>query len=253
MKTYAVVAILFVCGLVIPPHSHAEAMTVEIINVYHRPAAEIAPVVEPTLVPGGSISAYESKLIVKTTSQNLLEVKKLVKSLDTPTQQLMIQVRQGAVSKAGQTELIGPLPIIHSSDSDKSETLQNIKVLNGSRAMIHIGTLFPTISYYYTTNGFVGQGTTYRENTTGFFVRPQMVGNKVRLQLSTTQKSPGRHLGMIGTEQIQSTVTAPLGQWVAIGGTSKNSRYKGYFIFFGTKAYREIDTAIFVKVERVKT
>ena len=71
----------------------------DIINLQNRTAEEVIPLVEPFLIPEASITARDYKLIIKSTPENLEEIRKLVAELDTQLRQLVITVSIGQREK----------------------------------------------------------------------------------------------------------------------------------------------------------
>lgn len=74
--------------------------TVEVIPLYYRTAEEVIPVLQPMLVPGGTLSGFRGQLIVRTTPENLAEIKRILAALDQAPRQLLITVRQDADASA---------------------------------------------------------------------------------------------------------------------------------------------------------
>jgi hypothetical protein len=62
----------------------AEAMLLEDIELQHKPAGDIIPLIEPLLPENAVISGEGYKIILKTTAENLPQVKQLIAELDTP-------------------------------------------------------------------------------------------------------------------------------------------------------------------------
>ncbi|MDH3287834.1 MAG: hypothetical protein OEP48_08955 [Betaproteobacteria bacterium] len=73
----------------------ARAQTVlEVIPLHHRTAEEVIPVLQPLLVPEGTLSGFRGQLIVRTTPANLEEIKRILARLDRAPRQLLITVQQ---------------------------------------------------------------------------------------------------------------------------------------------------------------
>jgi hypothetical protein len=69
---------------------------VEVIPLHYRTADEVIPILEPMLERGGTLSGFRGQLIVRTTPENLGEIKRILASVDTAPRQLLITVRQDA-------------------------------------------------------------------------------------------------------------------------------------------------------------
>ncbi|MGP1676919.1 MAG: secretin N-terminal domain-containing protein, partial [Burkholderiales bacterium] len=80
----------------------AVAAELEVITLKYRSAEQVIPVIRPLLAPGGSVSGMQNQLILRTTSANLKDLKKVLASLDTLPRRLMISVRQDAQAANAQ-------------------------------------------------------------------------------------------------------------------------------------------------------
>ncbi len=84
-----------------------EALVTELIPVNYAMAKEISPQVKAVIGKGGNVNVDDrtNTLIVKDIPQNIVEVKKLVKSLDTKTPQVLIEARILEASVSFQRDL----------------------------------------------------------------------------------------------------------------------------------------------------
>jgi len=73
---------------------------VEVIPLHYRTAEEVIPILQPMLDPGGTLSGFRGQLIVRTTPENLVEIKRILASVDAAPRQLQITVRQDADGRA---------------------------------------------------------------------------------------------------------------------------------------------------------
>ncbi|MEX0951171.1 MAG: secretin N-terminal domain-containing protein [Gammaproteobacteria bacterium] len=69
-------------------------MQLEVIPLQHQLLQDVLPTLEPMVAPGGSITGMNDQLIIRSTPQNIAEIKQILNSLDRAPQQLMISVRQ---------------------------------------------------------------------------------------------------------------------------------------------------------------
>ena len=68
----------------------------EVIPLHYRMAEEIIPILQPMLAREGTLSGYKGQLIVRTSPENLAEIKRILASVDNAPRQLLITVRQDA-------------------------------------------------------------------------------------------------------------------------------------------------------------
>jgi len=69
---------------------------VEVIPLHYRTAEEVIPILQPMLDREGTLSGFRGQLIVRTTPENLVEIKRILASVDAAPRQLQITVRQDA-------------------------------------------------------------------------------------------------------------------------------------------------------------
>ena len=90
LVNFVVILLLLTGGFAF--QAQAETMLLEDIELQHKPAGDIIPLIEPLLPENAVITGEGYKIILKTTAENLPQVKQLIAELDTPRQQLQIAV-----------------------------------------------------------------------------------------------------------------------------------------------------------------
>lgn len=78
---------------------------VEVMPLRYRTAQEVIPIIQPMLIREGSVSGFQGQLIVRTTSANLEEIKRILASIDTAPRQLLITVRQDADTDRSRSQV----------------------------------------------------------------------------------------------------------------------------------------------------
>lgn len=76
----------------------AQVLDLDIIELKHRTAEEIIPIIQPFLIPEAAVTARDYKLIVKSTPENLEEIRKIIQEVDAGLRQLKITVSIGSYS-----------------------------------------------------------------------------------------------------------------------------------------------------------
>src|SRR5215470_16921007 len=74
----------------------AQQTVLEVIQLKYRRVDEVIPVLQPLVAPQGSVSGLNNQLIVRTTPQNLEEIKRILATIDAQPRRLMVSVRQDA-------------------------------------------------------------------------------------------------------------------------------------------------------------
>lgn len=250
-------ALLKLAALLAAP-TLVQAQSLSIIDLRHRPAEEVLPIISPLLVPGGSASGSGWQLFVRTTPANLAEIRQVLARIDTPPRQLLISVRQGADSSRVQGWVSGGVSVNSQGqisggvNARQGESLsvrggeQTLRVLEGRPARIELATALPFRFQVWTPAGagwVATEATTYLDAVRGFSVIPQVSGDQVTLEIRPSDEAwqgSGRREGM----RLATTVSGPLGQWIALGEANEASARNG--------SSRQASRSVWVRVEEVQ-
>ncbi len=287
MKRFVATAGL--CGVLLLAPLAAIGQTVtEVIPLQHRSSDEIIPVLQPLLDKQGAISGMQGQLIVRTTPANLQEIKRLLAEIDTAPRRLIITVKQdvdrateqrlraisgssgaagarvtiaGSEGNSGQTAETGrqqgggqKARVLSSRSLESDRNTQHVQVLEGSRAFIRSGQSLPQPArgLIYSPQGDVRviENTQMRDAVTGFSVLPRVHGDQVTLEVSPQRDKPSMQMpGAIDIQQMTTTVSGRLGEWIELGGVGQGQAEQA-----GATAARSIKTAgqqrkVMIKVE----
>jgi len=254
------IAIASVIGLLILPSIVAGDQTIiEVIPLKHRTTDEIIPLIHPFLDKQGALSGMRGRLIIRTTPDNLQEIKQLLNEIDTAPRRLIITVKQdvgraaarqllrlsGNVSKKekrvkthGRTSNRGliidhgygddnlTVQVLNYQELESDKNTQRLQVLDGSHAFIYIGKSLPIPLHniIHTPQGTrVIESVQYRDATTGFTVVPRVNGKRVTLEINSQRNTPNRQLpGSINIQHIITSVSGRLGEWIDLGDLVQN-------------------------------
>lgn len=251
----------------------AIAQSLETIELENRTAEELIPVLQPLLEPGGALSGQGYTLFVRTSAANFAQIRAAVQRLDRKPRQLLISVRRGSAEqfereRIGGSGTIGsergsvsanepPRTRSGATISGSSSSLRtagagvsSVSVLEGSSAFIASGTSVPIVT---TMAGGVGRhrwgaaSTQYRELTNGFLVTPRVSGETVVLDIE--QRAEGMRDGKVRTQQLATQVSAPIGEWVRLGGVESESDTTESGILTHRHSTASDSQSIWIKVE----
>lgn len=229
------------------------ADTLRIIELKHRPALEVVPLVRPLLSPADAVSATDYRLIVRAPAATIAEIERVVRELDVARRQLTISVRQveagtrdrsthgvegevdigdrgrvrlPKVMRGHETVIIGDPNGVQYRGGERrttgrSEQTQQLRVQDGASAYLRMGQSIPQVQRVLALsgNGAVAYDTVVmRDATTGFDVRPQVRGDRVQLDIvpRVARLSDPRR-GIVDFREAATTITVKLGEWVDIG------------------------------------
>jgi len=190
--------------------------SIEVIPLRHRTAEQVLPVLRPLLAPGGALTGQSNQLIVRTTPDNLAQIRSVLDAIDQPARRLMILVRFDGAEAVSRSALQGEVRVsnrgsavsagVAQSDASSGERVdQRVQVLEGGQA---------TIS--------TGEARRYSEAATGFVVSPRVSGGSVFLDIYAQQEAFAQR-GAIRGQQVSSTVSGRLGEWIELGGAGASS------------------------------
>jgi len=260
----------------------------EIIPLKHRTVEQVLPIIQPFVEKQGAINGMNNQLIIRATPANLSQIKEILNQIDTVQRKLLITVRQsaqrdmegheGGISGrfgignnarviVGSTESRngGSVEVGRGGDvararlnsterRDDSANTQQLQVLEGGQAFIRMGTSVPVPERTVVRNGqrvTVIEGTTYRDVTSGFYVRPRIQGNRVTLEISPQHNTVDAQ-GHINIQQAQTEVSGRLGEWMEVGGINQERSSSESGIAYSTNETGQDQRRILLKVEELK-
>ena len=212
---HKIIVIINIIGLfLVPSVVVADQTILEVIHLKHRTTNEIIPLIDPFLDEQGALSGMQGKLIIRTTPENLREIKQLLNEIDNAPRRLVITVKQdvdsttarsllklsGGIGKGGtQVKIAGrtsnrglisknslKVRALNNQSLKRDNNTQRIQMLDGGHALIHIGKSLP-IPLRNTINTPQGtrviESTEFRDATIGFIVAPSVSGNNVTLKV----------------------------------------------------------------------
>jgi len=247
-----IVTALLVALTVLLAPAGVSAEEVRIIQLKHRPAGEIIPLIRPLLGPEDALSGTDYRLIVRTSDRNLKDIERLLAQLDVAQRQLRITVEQRVADDRDTTShsvegevKIGDKARIklpeNSSDNrglvvqkdklrfrtgqrtttGRNEATQTVMTLDGQRASIRIGQSVPHVKQILALGRrqiLIAQGIELQDVTTGFDVLPRVHGDRVRMEITprlSTLRDPAT--GLADFQELSTTVEVRLGEWIDLG------------------------------------
>jgi len=237
----------------------AQADPISTIQLRHRPAVEVIPIVEPMLGADDAISGQGFKIFLRSSPETLARVRNMVDVLDTPAKILQVSVFQGSDRDLGELGISANIQVergdasvdignerdkndeaggsitysttsgsasinsISTQKSLKDNPIHQVRVTEGTEAYIETGERIP---YFYGAawkgrRGVAG-AIEYKDALTGFYVLPRIRGDNVTLEVSPFKSSQSNTGGdNIDTQSASTTITGRVGEWLLIGGVTE--------------------------------
>jgi len=242
----------------------------QVIELKSKTADEVLPVLLPLVEPGGTLTGMNNQLFLRTSPRNREDIKRALAAIDKPARRLIIHVAndrqrmnvQREAEAIGQVVLGGNSRVevegrVWDTQSQREErATQRVQTVEGGRAFIQVGRSLPVPMRQLVVGpggAIVNEGVVYRDIGSGFYATPRL--NRDRVTLDITQQAEqlerGRP-GSIATQQLATTVSGRLGEWIELGGTGQqagNQRDGSFSV--GTGQTRD-QRSIWLRVEEVE-
>jgi len=241
--------------------AYAQQTVLEVIPLRYRAAAELIPVIQPLLAPGGSVSGFQGQLVVRTTPANLDEIKRILAGLDTAPRQLLITVRQDAdrARSGSAAEVSGSLGGDHARATipgSRDSRGGNVVLREGDdHVRLHVleGSGSQGDRSAQSVRVLEGREAFLREAAGGIYVRPRVAGDRVTVDVSAQRESlSGQPQRGINVQGVVTTVSGRLGEWIEIGGISQDAGGSQSVLLGRTTTASRDSRRVLIKVEEVR-
>ena len=284
VRIFALICVLSMLVAGLP--ARAQQTVLEVIPLKYRTVDQVIPVLQPLMAPQGTITGLNNQLVLRTTPENLAQLKQVLATLDATPRQLVVSVRQdsdldrsrsgaqvsgqvgvgdhASVSVPGRPTPPGATVSVdgvnakaYSGDARQTDRVaQQVRVLEGSRAFIRTGQSVPVRNRQVidTPNGRrVVETTGFSEASSGFYVLPRLAGDRVTLQIFTANDSVrSSATGATNIQQVQTVVSARLGEWVEIGGIGQQGTSEDSQVLGRSTNARSSQRGVMLKVDEVR-
>ncbi len=285
LPTAATLAVALFCATV----AHSDELTLEIVQLEHTLANDVLPLVQPLIAPGGTLTGMHDRLVIKTTPENLIEIKNVLAAFDRAPKTLRITVKQehsqnsriqeDAVSgrfSAGNVSARLADPGTHdgasvgirdrhgdavryralnTQTSDDRRVSHFVTTLEGRSALIQTGQSmpYPHSSAIYDAYGVtVREGIDYRDVSSGFYVTPRTHGQQVTLEIAPQlERADPKDRGVINTRYSSTTISGRLGEWISLGGANEADSGNDSALLARTRRHGTDVYGIWVKVDEM--
>lgn len=222
------------------------AQSLEVIELKHRRAEDVIPVLQPLIEQGGALSGSDYTLFVRTSAANLAQVRSALKQIDREPRQFLVSVRRSAdadvqresasvsgtvqssrvTGRVNETRGRSGVTVRGTQGDTQTSTgaLSSVSVLEGSSAFIATGTSVPIVTALIAGGGrrpWAGTSTQYRDLSSGFLVTPRVSGAGVVLDIE--QRDERLHNGTIQNQNLTTQISATVGEWIRLGGIDETS------------------------------
>jgi type II secretory pathway component GspD/PulD (secretin) len=249
------------------------AQSLVVLDLKHRRAEEIIPVLQPLLEQGGAMSGQDYKLFVRTSPANLAQLRSALEQLDKQQRQMLVSVRRSTAQEI-EREQASASGTLRTGDGSVSvnerprdgsgvtvragenslrtqgASVASVQVLEGNSAFIATGSSVPIVTAVAAGGGrrpWVAGTVEHRNLQRGFMVTPRVNGEHVVLDISQQDERVGN--GGIQTQSLNTQVLGRLGSWIQLGGVSESSSRTDSGILSRQHRTEGSELSVWVKVE----
>ena len=267
-------------------------MSMEIITLQHRNTNDVIQILQPLVTTGGTVTGMNNQLIIKTTPENMAELKRVLDGLDRTSRRLLISVRQDSagITHGQEQQLSGKYSagdvtaqindpssrtregVVVSARDEKGNVIQyrgqdslannneqnsfQVQATEGYPAFINVGQSVPVPNRttYVTPNGVVvNDATEYIDATSGFYVLPRLNGDEVTLLVAPSlSKAAPGKTPVFNVQNVETTATGRLGEWLEIGGINQSNNGDHHGTLSTSNRQGQLSNTIFIKVIELK-
>jgi hypothetical protein len=213
------------------------AQEAQVLKLKFRRAEDVIPMLRPYIDPAGQLGGQGDQLVVRTTLQNLAQIRQLLVTLDRPPRWLTIAVRlDRPPAFAGEATLpngqvvtdsraaVAPADNGAARVTTARSSEQLIRVQEDAYAPLRFETAVP-MTFRHFAIGARGveevRGTITYDSMVDYVVRPRLIGTAVSLEIEPQDNTLLTDRGQRG--RLSLTAQGRLGDWIAVGGADLRS------------------------------
>lgn len=192
------------------------------------------------------MTGFNHQLFLRTSPDNLQEIRKILNNIDRPIRRIIIHVRQStdgahrldgisteAQIRSGDNSEIAPrrshsgISITshgfrHNSRSDLSQTYR-VQALEGRPVFIATGQSIPGEEWGYGIAPFpyYRNSTGYRDTASGFYALARLNGEQVTIEISAQSEQTSTGSAPFDVRQTITSLSGRLGEWISLGGVNQ--------------------------------
>lgn len=219
---------------------------IQIIPLQNRLSEELIPIIKPMLGPNDAISGQGFQLFLRTSDENMQQIRLMISKLDSAQKLLLISVFQGDVHDLRTLGVAGNisyqnshndlgystgntsarLKLLSTTRNHSDNPIHQLRISEGTQGYIETGESIPYFSGGYPDRtGLIYGGVEYKDIHSGFYVLPRVHGDQVTLDINPYKEKRSQEFsGAYETSSASTTITGPLGQWLPIGGVTEQSQ-----------------------------
>ncbi|MEJ2692427.1 MAG: hypothetical protein P8166_05030 [Candidatus Thiodiazotropha sp.] len=249
---------------------HSLSLIAEELQMFELKGAtpqELIPLIKPFVGPDGTVTGMHNQLIVRTTTERMVQVRRILQQFDRAPRRLLLSVRDRAPGEAemDRMELSVEHPHLQIGEgrenslrlkrytTDTQETnLRTLQTLEGQPTLITSGVSRPLVSGRgYIVGPRAREWTNYDYQTiaSGFYATVRLLGDRIRIEITSQKQTPIDGSAAISHQETDSVVSGRLGEWLPLASSASQSRLSSRGIGGSTGSETSRESELWVKVE----
>lgn len=227
----------------------AQTLLSKSIELHYLQAEQVVELIKPLMKSGEQIKGAGQILVLSVSPQTLTEIRAILKKIDVPPVTFDITVYQG---DATWLQTRGNRVVYSTRSQTQSPPSQSVKVMNGQTALVSMDNQIPIVKAVGL--GFF-PGVVYQQYNiqTALLVRPLLQGSKVQLTVKRIRQQQNAPVGQqFGQQQIETTIMAPIDQWISLGTTNGDNNLNQSSTVYSTRGSFVKNSTMYIKVSMVK-
>lgn len=243
------------------------AEQMEIFELKGKTLDEMIPLIQPFVGPEGTVTGMHNQLIVRTTPERMTEVRRILDQFDRPPRRLLIHIRETSpitasdkgfeISSDRERVKIGrpgesAIRLKHYDTRGSSDSVRTLQALEGSATLILSGSSQPFISgRSFHPAPYPNSHTEYqyRNIDSGFYATAHLIGDRVRIEITTQRENLLQDRQTISRRESQSSVSGELGEWIPLATLSSKQQQREAGIAMRSSTLVEESETLWLKVE----
>jgi hypothetical protein len=248
---------IVLCAALVVTAGIAAAQAIEVIELRHRTAEELLPLIEPHLPDSATATGVADRLIVKAQPREIARLRSVISELDKAPRSLLVTVRGGG-SSSEQTFGFGMTGWsdrevrvhVHRSESARSDNaIQQVRGLEGRPVRIATQSLLPVTSrlaWIGADGAGTAEQTTLLELEDGFYALPRLQGDRVEVELSVQDRSATDPLR---ARRVVSTISGAAGEWIPFARADTHARENDRGLVYRSEGARHEADTLWIRVQ----
>lgn len=244
-------------GLLLLAAAGIAAAAVSVIELGHRPAAELLPALETAAGDAVTIAADGNRLIVRGEPEAIAELRGVVAELDRPAASLRVTLRRRTVDAEGRDGLGAVDRRVETTGTERARRAharRAVRTIDGATARLDTGRRLPVrewIGGQDADGAFYGERLRYVDAPDSLYVTPRLQGDRVTVEVTVDRLGTRDVHAPAERRQLVTTVRGAVGEWLPLAAIDRRARTDGRTLTYDTRRRSETLERLELKVDRL--